>query len=102
MIQGQFLSELERHSEAAVHYMRAAELAPQEYEAVVNAATALRQANRKSEAEKYYRQAVQLRPEVRKSISRCSFTSLLTVLFGLKIKSFTVGNFLLFFFIIAA
>lgn len=61
---GQFLSEMERHSEAAAHYVRAAELAPGEYEAVVNAATALRQADQKSEAEKYYRQAVKLRPEV--------------------------------------
>lgn len=60
------MSELERHSEAAAHYVRAAELAPGEYDTVVSAATALRQAGQKLEAEHYYRQAAKIRPEASK------------------------------------
>ena len=64
-ISGQFLSELERHEDAADLYVKAAELAPSEYEIVFNAANTLRQAGRNSEAEDYYRKAVSLRPQVR-------------------------------------
>jgi tetratricopeptide (TPR) repeat protein len=61
---GQFLSELERHDEAAQHYLRAAELAPEDYEIVFNAANALRQSGQNAEAEMFYRHAVTLRPQV--------------------------------------
>lgn len=64
MIAGQFLAELERHDDAADHYLKAAQLAPSEYEIVFNAANTLRQAGRNKEAEHYYRMAVQLRPQV--------------------------------------
>lgn len=62
---GQYLSECERHAEAAEQYVRAASLAPSEYEIVFNAANTLRQAGRHSEAEQYYRSAVKIRPLVR-------------------------------------
>lgn len=39
---GQFLSECERHNEAADIYVRAAELASDEYEIIFNAANTLR------------------------------------------------------------
>lgn len=61
---GQYLSECERHSEAAEQYVRAASLAPTEYETVFNAANTLRQAGRHAEAEQYYRSAVKIRPLV--------------------------------------
>lgn len=61
---GQYLSECERHAEAAEQYVRAASLAPTEYEIVFNAANTLRQAGRHSEAEQYYRSAVKIRPLV--------------------------------------
>lgn len=61
---GQYLSECERHAEAAEQYVRAASLAPSEYEIVFNAANTLRQAGRHSEAEQYYRSAVRIRPLV--------------------------------------
>ena len=61
---GQYLSECERHTEAAEQYVRAASLAPTEYETVFNAANTLRQAGRHSEAEQYYRSAVKIRPLV--------------------------------------
>lgn len=67
-ILGQFLSELERHSEAATQYLRAAELAPKQYDLVLSAATALRQAGQNQQAETLYRKAVALRPEVRYSL----------------------------------
>ena len=61
---GQYLSECERHAEAAEQYVRAASLAPTEYEIVFNAANTLRQAGRHSEAEQYYRSSVKIRPLV--------------------------------------
>ncbi|GFT12995.1 TPR_REGION domain-containing protein, partial [Nephila pilipes] len=51
------------HVEAAEVYLRAAELAPDEYEIVFNAANALRQAGRNEDAEHYYQIAVKLRPQ---------------------------------------
>ncbi|XP_068208484.1 LOW QUALITY PROTEIN: protein O-mannosyl-transferase TMTC2-like [Palaemon carinicauda] len=59
----QFLSEVERHEDAADHYVRAAQLAPSEYEIIFNAANTLRQAGRNKQAEEYYRLAVHLRPQ---------------------------------------
>ena len=64
---GQYLSECERHAEAADQYIRAAQLAPSEYETVFNAANTLRQAGRNGEAERYYRAAAKIRPTVTKS-----------------------------------
>lgn len=64
LITGQFLSECERHVEAAEQYVRAAFLAPSEYEIIFNTANTLRQAGRHSEAERYYRMAVKIRPSV--------------------------------------
>lgn len=61
---GQFLSEVERHEDAADHYVKAAQLAPSEYEIIFNAANTLRQAGRNKQAEEYYRLAVNLRPQV--------------------------------------
>ena len=58
------MTELERYSEAALVYLKAAQLAPDQYDLVVSAATALRQAGRHKEAENVYRQAVLLRPKV--------------------------------------
>jgi protein O-mannosyl-transferase len=51
-------------SDTAQHYLRAAELAPEDYEIVFNAANALRQSGQNSEAEMFYRHAVTLRPQV--------------------------------------
>lgn len=64
LISGQFLSELERHTEAASQYLRAIELAPDQYDLVLSGATALRQAGRNQQAEALYRKAVALRPQV--------------------------------------
>lgn len=64
LIAGQFLSEVERHEDAADHYVKAAQLAPSEYEIIFNAANTLRQAGRNKQAEEYYRLAVNLRPQV--------------------------------------
>lgn len=64
VVAGEFLASLQRHSEAAVQYVRAAELSPEDYELVVAAATALRQAERRQDAEHWYRIAVHLRPTV--------------------------------------
>lgn len=61
---GQFLSECERHAESAEQFVRAASLAPNEYEIVFNAANTLRQAGRHADAEQYYRAAVRIRPLV--------------------------------------
>lgn len=61
---GQILSTQGRHDEAAQQYMRAAQLTPADYELVLRAATALRQAGRYFQAETFYRQAVSLRPHV--------------------------------------
>ena len=58
------MSECERHAEAADQYIRAAQLAPSEYETVFNAANTLRQAGRNIEAERYYRTAAKIRPTV--------------------------------------
>lgn len=58
------MSECERHAEAADQYIRAAQLAPSEYETVFNAANTLRQAGKNSEAERYYRAAAKIRPTV--------------------------------------
>jgi tetratricopeptide (TPR) repeat protein len=63
-VAGQFLTELERHAEAAAQYVRAVELAPAQYELVVSAATALRHAGHKQRAEYFYRKAAELRPQV--------------------------------------
>ncbi|RZF44540.1 hypothetical protein LSTR_LSTR002313 [Laodelphax striatellus] len=60
---GQFLAELDRHSEAANQYLRATELAPKQYDLVLSAATALRQAGMNHQAENFYRKAVSLRPK---------------------------------------
>ncbi|RZF42735.1 hypothetical protein LSTR_LSTR015153 [Laodelphax striatellus] len=60
---GQFLTELDRHSEAANQYLRATELAPKQYDLVLSAATALRQAGMNHQAENFYRKAVSLRPK---------------------------------------
>lgn len=72
---GQFLAELERHDDAANHYLKAAQLAPSEYEIIFNAANTLRQAGRNHEAEHYYRLAVQLRPQVYLIVSLKCFNS---------------------------
>ncbi|XP_068085342.1 protein O-mannosyl-transferase TMTC2 [Anabrus simplex] len=64
---GQFLSAQHRHGEAAVHYERAAELAPSELELVVSAATALRRAGLTHRAELFYRRAVLLSPQSARS-----------------------------------
>lgn len=53
-----------RHAEAAVHYVRAAELRADDYELAVAAATALRQADRRVEAERWYHRAVAMKPLV--------------------------------------
>lgn len=66
---GEFLASQGRHSEAAVHYVRAASLKSDDYELVVAAATALRQADRRTDAERWYRKAVAMRPLVRKHCS---------------------------------
>jgi predicted Zn-dependent protease len=63
-VAGQFLTELERHAEAAAQYVRAVELAPAQYELVLSAATALRHAGHKQRAENFYRRAAELRPQV--------------------------------------
>ena len=68
-IAGQFLSECDRHAEAADQYIRAAQLAPSEYETVFNAANTLRQAGRNTEAERYYRTAAKIRPTVTKTFA---------------------------------
>lgn len=47
-----------------MQYVRAAELKPADYDLVVAAATALRQAERKADAERWYKKAVALRPTV--------------------------------------
>ena len=44
--------------------MRAATLAPEDFELVFNAANALRQAGRDLEAEDYYRKAARVSPQV--------------------------------------
>lgn len=51
----EFLSSVQRHSEAVEQRVYAAELAPNDYSMVVAAATALRLADRKAEAERWYR-----------------------------------------------
>lgn len=53
-----------RHAEAAVHYVRASELRPEDYELTMAAATALRQADRRAEAERWYKRTVTMRPLV--------------------------------------
>ena len=55
--------------------MRAALLAPNEYEIIFNAANTLRQAGRHADAERYYRTAVRLRPTVRFPPSSSSSSS---------------------------
>ncbi|CAG0918307.1 unnamed protein product, partial [Notodromas monacha] len=60
----QFLLESSRYDEAAAEYETAAELAPDDVDAVLNAANALRQAGINSKAEKFYRRAVLLQPNV--------------------------------------
>jgi tetratricopeptide (TPR) repeat protein len=61
---GQFLLDSSRFDEAAVEYERAAELAPGDIDAILNAANALRQAGLNDKAEQFYRRAVQLHPSV--------------------------------------
>ncbi|CAG0923839.1 unnamed protein product, partial [Notodromas monacha] len=61
---GQFLLESSRYDEAAAEYETAAELAPDDVDAVLNAANALRQAGINSKAEKFYRRAVLLQPNI--------------------------------------
>jgi tetratricopeptide (TPR) repeat protein len=63
-VAGQFLTELERHAEAAAQYVRAVELAPAQYDLVLSAATALRHAGNKQRAERFYRRAAELKPQV--------------------------------------
>jgi Tfp pilus assembly protein PilF len=63
-VAGQFLTELERHAEAAAQYVRAVELAPAQYDLVLSAATALRHAGHKQRAEQFYRRAAELKPQV--------------------------------------
>jgi Flp pilus assembly protein TadD len=75
---GQFLLESSRYDEAAAEYERAAELTPDDVDAVLNAANALRQAGINDRAESYYRRAVQLQPTVSSLISLpLSYLSLL-------------------------
>lgn len=64
MLTGQFLLEASRPREAAESFVRAANLAPADFEAVFNAATTLREVKELDRAEQFYRQAVQLRPHV--------------------------------------
>jgi len=61
---GQFLLDMSRTREAAESFVRAAHLAPGDFEAVFNAAATLREAKELDRAEHYYRKAVQLRPKV--------------------------------------
>lgn len=61
---GEFLAGQLRHVEAAVQYVRAAELRPRDYDLATSAATALRQAGRGHEAEIWYKRAVAIRPQV--------------------------------------
>jgi Tfp pilus assembly protein PilF len=63
-VSGQFLTELERHAEAAAQYVRAVELAPAQYDLVLSAATALRHAGHAQRAENFYRRAAELKPQV--------------------------------------
>ena len=63
-VSGQFLTELERHAEAAAQYVRAVELAPAQYDLVLSAATALRHAGHAQHAENFYRRAAELKPQV--------------------------------------
>ena len=62
---GQFLLEASRPREAAESFVRAAHLAPADFEAVFNAATTLREVKELDRAELFYRKAVELRPQVR-------------------------------------
>ena len=64
LVSGQFLTELERHAEAAAQYVRAVELAPAQYDLVLSAATALRHAGHAQRAENFYRRAAELKPQV--------------------------------------
>lgn len=64
---GQFLSQIQRYSEAASQYLEALKLAPSEYELALGAATAFRQAGHNQQAEQFYRQAVSLKPMVTNS-----------------------------------
>lgn len=68
LVAGEFLAGQGRHREAAVQYVKAAELRPADYDLVVAAATALRQAERKNDAETWYKKAVALRPMVSRGI----------------------------------
>ena len=51
----EFLTSQTRSEEAVVYHVRAAELDPNDYSLVVQAATALRLLDRKTEAEQWYR-----------------------------------------------
>lgn len=66
--------------------MKAAELAPEQYESVLGAATALRQAGKNQEAELFYRKAAQLRPNVRylHNILIIIVTGIISLIFILK------------------
>lgn len=55
---------MSRTREAAESFVRAAHLAPGDFEAVFNAAATLREAKELDRAEHYYRKAVQLKPKV--------------------------------------
>ncbi|PSN37299.1 Transmembrane and TPR repeat-containing protein [Blattella germanica] len=67
MMYSQFLTELERHAEAAAQFVRAVELAPSQYDLVLSAATALRHAGHKQQAEHFYRRAAELKPQEARS-----------------------------------
>ncbi len=64
LLAGQYLGEIGRHTEAADNYVKAARLAPEDFELVFNTANALRQANRNDDAETFYKKAAKLRPNV--------------------------------------
>lgn len=61
---GQFFVDISRLHEGAESFVRAAHLAPDDFEAVFNAATTLREIKEMDQAEHFYRLAVRLRPDV--------------------------------------
>jgi len=64
MMTGQFFVDVSRLHEGAESFVRAAHLAPDDFEAVFNAATTLREIKEMDRAEHFYRLAVRLRPNV--------------------------------------
>ncbi|KAK9870914.1 hypothetical protein WA026_009875 [Henosepilachna vigintioctopunctata] len=58
----EFLASRKRYKEAAIHYEKAAQLRPSDFELAAAAATAMRQAERFDESESWYRRAAEIKP----------------------------------------